>query len=146
MKKKIPLYVLIIIVATWIFCVIPRPVEKYSLSVDDKKIPLVIADTPELQEAGLSNRASLAPNSAMLFVFDKPDKYGFWMKDMKFNIDIIWLDKDAKVVHVEKNLSPDSYPDTFIPPEDSQYVLEVNAGFADKIGVTVGKKLNLIKR
>ena len=66
------------------------------------------ADVPvsnELMAKGLAVKNQLKENEAMLFVFDDPAEHSFWMKDMKFPIDIIWLDSDGKVVHIEKNLS-----------------------------------------
>ncbi len=100
---------------------------------------LEIADTEGARELGLGGRSSLPQNSGMLFVFDVPNKYEFWMKDMQFPLDMIWLDPNLKIVHIEKNISPSTYPDTtFKSDEDALYVLEVNAGFADKNNLKVG--------
>ena len=52
---------------------------------------------------GLAVKNQLKENEAMLFVFEKPGKHSFWMKDMKFPIDIIWLDSTGKIVHIEEN-------------------------------------------
>ena len=57
-------------------------------------------------EKGLAVKDQLKENEAMFFVFDKPEKHSFWMKDMNFPIDIIWLDSTDKVVHIEQNLQP----------------------------------------
>ena len=82
----------------------------------------------------------------MLFVFDKPEKHSFWMKDMKFPINIIWLDSHGKVVHIEENLEPcplapicPSYP----PSADSQYVLETVAGFTQRNIISVGTNIDI---
>jgi len=64
----------------------------------------------------------------MLFVFENPGIHGIWMKDMKFPIDIIWLDKDMSVISKELNVSPDTYPQVFYPSREAYYVLEVKAG------------------
>ncbi len=90
---------------------------------------------------GLSGRQGLPASRGMLFVFDQPAERCMWMKDMKFSIDILWLDTDKKIVAVEKNLSPPTYPNTFCNA-GSQYVLEVSAGVSDVSWLGVGKKLN----
>ncbi len=100
-----------------------------------------IADTPALQERGLSGRASLGARSGMLFVFQTPGMYSFWMKDMDFPIDMIWIGADKRVVKIDEGASPSSYPNTFRPTADVQYVLEVNSGFARKLGIVTGTKL-----
>ncbi len=150
MKKKIPFYVILVAIIIWIFCVLPKDtniknISKYKLDINNKDIPLIVSDTEASRIAGLSGRATLVKGSAMLFVFDKPDTYGFWMKDMKFPIDIIWLDENKKVVDIEKNASVDSYPEQFFPPEKSLYVIETNAGFSDENNIEVGNILKLTK-
>ena len=93
-------------------------------------INVEIAQTEAEREQGLSGNKPLADDEGMLFIFDKPGYHGFWMKDMLFSIDIIWISADKKIVHIETNLSPDTYPKSFSPFEPAQYVLEVNAGTA----------------
>jgi uncharacterized membrane protein (UPF0127 family) len=117
-------------------------------STENSVIPLnsvLIADTPALRELGLSSRDSLPEESGMLFVFEQPDTYNFWMKDMKFPIDIIWLDDSFKVLHVEKEVSPETYPKTFGPQAKSSFVLEVNAKIAKKNNYTEGSTLDFLK-
>src|SRR5579872_3076587 len=98
-----------------------------------------IADTPALQELGLSYRPSIGKNDAMLFVFPvSTPNLQFWMNGMNFPLDIIWLDSDKKIVFMEKNLSPATYPNAFGPAGDSQYVIEVAAGTADRLGLALG--------
>jgi len=86
----------------------------------------------------LSNREKLAENQGMLFVFDHTDYHSFWMKDMRFAIDIIWIDENKKVVDITHNAEPESYPKIFKPSLPAQYVLEVNAGWAEEHRVKVG--------
>lgn len=88
---------------------------------------------------GLSDSRPLSKNQAMLFVFPFADTHGIWMKDMRYAIDIIWLDEAQKVIHVQKEARPDSYPQVFKPEENAAYVLEVAAGSADSFGISVGK-------
>jgi uncharacterized membrane protein (UPF0127 family) len=100
-----------------------------------------IADTDALRQQGLSDRPSLPVGQGMLFVFDTPGPYGFWMKDMLFSLDIVWISADKTVVGVSKDLNPDTYPASFTPPSPISYVLEINAGSADSFGLVPGAKV-----
>ena len=97
-----------------------------------------VASTPEAQAQGLSGRTGLAENKGMLFVFAEPGQYAFWMKDMNFPIDMIWINENFKVIYIQKNAEPASYPETFGPAVNAKYVLEVVAGFADKNNLKEG--------
>ena len=102
-----------------------------------------IAETGEQRSKGLAIKDNLNEIEGMLFVFSEPRQYVFWMKDMKFPIDIIWLDSNKTVVHVEHSLDPCGPVScqTYGPGADSFYVLETVAGFADKYGVIEGTKV-----
>lgn len=76
----------------------------------------------------------------MLFVYQDDVKPTFWMKGMRFPIDIIWLDKNLTIVGFEKDVIPSTFPETFSPPETIRYVLEVNAGFVDKHQLKIGDR------
>jgi uncharacterized membrane protein (UPF0127 family) len=99
-----------------------------------------IADTQEKKSVGLGVRESMGEGEAMLFLFDEAGRHSFWMHGMKFPIDIIWLDSDKKVVHIEHSLQPCTPLDcpSYLPDEDAMYVLETVAGFAERHGVTEG--------
>jgi len=119
-----------------------------SVKIGGQNVQVDLALTSAEQAQGLSGRASLAENQGMLFVFPQPGQYLFWMKDMKFSIDMIWFSADLKVIYIKKEASPESYlpagkagPETYGPaPSDGQakYVLEVPAGFADKNNLQIG--------
>lgn len=102
-----------------------------------------VANTAVARTRGLSGRDFLAADSGMLFTFDKPAIYSFWMKDMRFPIDIIWL-RDAKVVYVAKDVLPpgpgisDSELKVYSPSVEADMVLEVNAGIAEHFHIEVG--------
>jgi uncharacterized membrane protein (UPF0127 family) len=102
-----------------------------------------VADTKHSRELGLSGRIGIADDKGMLFVFDQSGKYGFWMKDMNFAIDIIWITSDGIVVHIEKNIAPDSYPKTFINDVDALYVLELHSGSTEKYDLFLGAKVRI---
>jgi hypothetical protein len=114
------------------------------IEVADKKIKVDIADTPELQERGLSYRKNLKEDEGMLFVFNNSGRYSFWMKDMYFPIDMIWLDDNLKVVYIKKNAKPESYPETFGPNVSTKYVLEVVAGFSEKNNLKEGDVIRFL--
>ncbi|HEY4528324.1 MAG TPA: DUF192 domain-containing protein [Candidatus Paceibacterota bacterium] len=98
------------------------------LTLEDKTLTIEVADTDVERIQGLSGRETLPLGTGMLFVFENPGIHGIWMKDMKFPIDIIWLDKDMSVISKELNVSPDTYPQVFYPSREAYYVLEVKAG------------------
>lgn len=92
---------------------------------------------------GLSGRDCLAKDAAMLFPYDTPGEYCFWMKDMKFDIDMVWLDADKKIVTIKSNATPESYPkESFCPEKPAQYIVEVQAGLSDKLGWGIGTQLS----
>ncbi|HYG83369.1 MAG TPA: DUF192 domain-containing protein [Verrucomicrobiae bacterium] len=108
--------------------------------VGDAVIDAQIARSEQERANGLSKVSSLKANEGMVFVFDKDDLWSVWMKGMRFSIDVIWLDKDKKVVHIVKNISPDTYPGTFKPKNPARYILEVPAGTVDAKNITIGKQ------
>lgn len=118
-------------------------VAKYvTLQLNTADLKLKVLDTDALRIKGLSDSVSLAENEGMLFVFDRPGYHGIWMKDMKYPIDIAWLDQFRKVIHIERNVSPDTYPQVFLPPTEDVYVIEVNANFFEKHNIKIGDEIN----
>jgi len=103
------------------------------------------AMTPAEWERGLSGHAPLAQDVGMLFIFDKPDNYGFWMQKMNFPLDIIWISPDFHIVHIEKNLSPETYPTVYYPNALAKYVLEISAGETDKNNIKIGDFVKISK-
>src|SRR3989344_6207881 len=93
-------------------------------------IKVEIADEAEEQIEGLSGREGLGENEGMLFVFENPGRYSFWMKDMNFPIDIIWLDAGMKVIYIKEDARPEDGEANFGPDTESKYVLEAPAGLA----------------
>jgi uncharacterized protein len=108
------------------------------LHAGDATLFTEIASTLSARTKGLSGRESLEEGEGMLFVFAVPDKYGFWMKEMNFPIDIIWIGEDKRIVHIKESALPKSFPEVFYPPLPALYVLETGAGFVDMHGVSVG--------
>jgi len=106
--------------------------------INNKSIYLEIADQPLKQLKGLSNRKTLAANSGMLFVYPDKKIRSFWMKDMNFPLDIIWINDD-KIVGINKNLAPEGNQPirSYKSPVPVNYVIEVNSGFTDKYGIKI---------
>lgn len=115
------------------------PTSKVSINSATFKVEL--AKTQKEQMKGLSGRSSLPQDQGMLFVFEKPSRYSFWMRDMKFPLDIIFI-LDNKVVRVFENVpiaaADDGNPPQFGSDVLSDKVLEINAGLARKNKIKVG--------
>jgi uncharacterized membrane protein (UPF0127 family) len=117
-----------------------------NVTVNGIELVADVAASNEQRTKGLSIKDALAENDAMLFVFDTAGEHSFWMKNMKFPIDIIWLDSNKNVVHIEHNLQPCSLnvfcptykPDNNNNNNSSLYVLETVAGFAKKHNIVEG--------
>ncbi len=104
-----------------------------------------VADTNASREQGLSGKKGLKDGEGILFVFELPGRYGFWMKDMLFPIDIIWFNEKGVVVNVVENAKPEDYPATYINQAPASYVLEISANKAREYGVYLGSKVILEK-
>jgi uncharacterized membrane protein (UPF0127 family) len=104
------------------------------------------ADTPSLRARGLSGRSALPEDAGLLFSFEENDKHGIWMKDMRFPIDIIWLNEAGTIVGLTKDAEPESFPEVFYPESDARYVLETNVGFVAKHHLKLGDRLKLPQR
>lgn len=113
------------------------------IRIGDESIPVEIADTDAERNLGLSGRAILENGHGLLFIFDTSSKYGFWMKDMRFPIDIVWIDENWRIISVTRNVAPETYPKVFEPERAIRYALELNAGEAEKFGIDTGLILSL---
>lgn len=113
------------------------------ISLGGRKIKVEIVTTPEKQALGLSGRENLCADCGMLFVFKQPGNYAFWMKDMRFNLDIVWI-SDGEVTSISKNIpfAPGA-TETVHPSTPVDEVLEVNAGESDRLGLKIGDKSGL---
>lgn len=100
-----------------------------------------VADSEPARTNGLSGRDKLGDTEGMLFLFDAPGRPSFWMKDMRFSIDIIWIQSDGIVAGITHNVSPKTYPKLFRSKTDIRYVLEISAGRAREVGLRVGDQV-----
>lgn len=104
-----------------------------------------ISADPTSRSNGLSGTEPLAANAVMLFAFPAASNWGFWMKDMNYPLDIIWLDASGTVVYLEKDLATSTYPEVFAPSATTPalYVIEADAGTAAANKVKVGSTILL---
>jgi uncharacterized membrane protein (UPF0127 family) len=112
------------------------------ISLGDCSFEIEIVSDDDSRRRGLSNRKSLCDECGMLFDFPKEDKRSFWMKDMSFPLDIIWL-RDNKVVGIEKNV-PENFPDNLESPEEIDRVLEINAKKSEVCNIKKGSVLKYV--
>ncbi|MES2023190.1 MAG: DUF192 domain-containing protein [Patescibacteria group bacterium] len=146
MKKSFYwLIVVIVIFLGFLFLQNKHAPDFHYVKIGSQTLKVDLALTNAEQEQGLSGRSILAEDEGMLFVFKQPSKNLFWMKDMNFSIDMIWFDQNMKVIYMQKNATPESYPGTFGPDGNSKYVLEVVSGFSDKNHLQVGDKIEIIR-
>lgn len=127
-------------------CTLASPRVFRTLSVGDTTVRVELARTPEERSKGLSGRAGIRAEEGMLFLFETKGFHQFWMKEMQFPIDIIWIN-DNKVVDISPNIPPPKEGETTLrlyrPKSPVDKVLEVQANFALSHGVSVGDKIEL---
>jgi uncharacterized membrane protein (UPF0127 family) len=140
--NRIVAAVLLIIIAGTLYAgyVLLRPAGTTQIVIGGVTLNVEIAATPSDQQKGLSDRESMAPDHGMLFVFHSEGMWGFWMKGMRFSLDIIWFDSQRHAVHIEQDLLPCTPQDcpVYTPPARAMYVLEVNAGFVLAHNISLG--------
>ena len=152
MKNKLIglcLVIVIVIVIVWIYSGLQAPSKPKSVGeviINGLVLKVEIASTSQQQTLGLGKRESLAGDSGMLFTYPDYGTRRFWMKDMKFPIDILWI-KDNTIIGIDANVpapleGQQSLP-VYTSPQEVNYVLEVNAGWAEENKVQIGDKVTL---
>ena len=110
---------------------------------DGRSVTAELAVSDEERQRGLMFREKLQLEQGMLFVFDKEYAYAFWMKNTLIPLDMIWLDKDRRIVHIWRNVPPckeDPCP-SYAPDRPGLYVLELAAGASDRFGLKLFDRL-----
>lgn len=143
-KIIIGLVILVVIVGVILFFfgnihTIPFLHTSQTVTIDNHTFLVTTATTDQQKEIGLSGRASLPQNEGMYFTFTTPDYYTFWMKGMRFPLDIIFIDSNT-IVTIFKNVpvGKGNFLPTYKPQQVANAVLEINAGLSDKYGFKVG--------
>ncbi len=122
----------------------PPPETMPTATIREQKVSLEIARTPAEQARGLGYRDSLDWGRGMLFLYDEAHFYGFWMKGMRFDLDIVWI-RENRIIDISHRVkhSPDGPGESARPREVADSVLEVPAGFASAVGWRVGDRVKL---
>lgn len=120
---------------------------KQEVAINNQTIVAEVVSKPADRERGLSGRTHLNINEGMLFLFETPGVYPFWMKDMRFPIDILWL-RDDRVVGITERVdpqigAPESALAILYPPESVTRVLELAAGRARLLEAHIGDTLTI---
>jgi uncharacterized membrane protein (UPF0127 family) len=124
----------------------PQPV----VTVGGASFKVELAITQDQRTQGLSGRANLAPGTGMLFVFDQEGRYSFWMKEMRFPLDLVWIGPSAEgctVVDITPNAPPPAPGQSvtelplYTPVAPARYVLEVNGGETEAAGVRIESRV-----
>ena len=116
----------------------PKP-----MKIGDYEVLASVAETMSERITGLSGTTFLPEELVKLFVFDAPGLHSIWMKDMNYSLDIIWADAESKIVYIEENVRPESFPNFFTPTVPAKYVIETNAGFVEENKIKVGESIVL---
>lgn len=148
MKRSFIAILILVPLLLFVSCVSLKNSGNYdhTISVDGKNLLVEIVNTDDSRSKGLSGRSSLTEEQGMLFDFTNSEfrRPGFWMKDMKFDIDIIWINNN-EIVGITDNV-PATYNNvnlpSYYPPSDITHVLEVNSDWAERNNVNVGDKVN----
>lgn len=114
-----------------------------TVEIDGQTVAVTIADTNATREKGLGGRTGLTDHEGMLFVFPQDGYFSFWMKDMSFSIDMVWISASGEVVYIEPDVAPSTYPTAYQPTKPARYVIELPAGFTEHYGIKIGDKVTL---
>ena len=137
---------IVFIFATGLFLVKKNNNFYKNIRLGDVVLKTEIVSSPFEKQKGLSGRDYMKENNGMLFIFPQSRLYPFWMKNMKFPIDIIWLDDELKIIGLEKNINPNTFPEKFFPPSLAKFVLEVNGGWSDENKIKEGMTARILNK
>lgn len=129
------------VVAT--FMLWPRRSRQSVVTLGEHSLTVEVADTASKRAQGLSGREQLPEGRGMLFVFPVGGRHGIWMKDMRFAIDIVWLDENWNIVHIVRDAKPESFPAVFSSDSPAHYVLETNSGWVDTVQARIGDRMHI---
>lgn len=132
-----------VIASALLFSPPPTTSTEAIIALNGITLTVELADTPQKHEKGLMFRERLADDRGMLFVFELEGPYSFWMKNVRFPLDIIWFDENRKAVFIARNLQPceTSIWPSYTPDRNAKYVLEVNGGLVDRYRISLNSTL-----
>lgn len=150
MRKKyrhISIAIIVVFCLTFLFFLLRKDTvssETLKIEIKGKNYTVQVARTALSREKGLSETQKI-PHDGMIFIFPDSGIYSFWMKDMNYPIDILWIDKNFQIIEMRENIYPGTYPEVFTPEKESLYVLETQAGFVEKHNIKVNDTVQLIQ-
>jgi len=144
LKNSLVLILLVILIILSVFFIF-KNMNKGKACFKDNCFEVDLAVSLGEKEKGLMFKSEMDINRGMLFVYDKEGIYSFWMKNTMIPLDIIWINAESEVVYINTYTQPCEVENCLSvnPEKNAKYVLEINAGMADKIGLKVGDKIDL---
>lgn len=107
-------------------------------TIGDEVYTLEVSDTEATRQKGLSERSGLDPNTGMLFDFAVDGDWRIWMVQMRFPIDIVWLNANKQIIFVKDNATPAEYPEVYKAEELSRYVIELPSDAVEQHNLKIG--------
>lgn len=146
----------ITIIIVWLIIVFLIWIVFYNKSISGTSTPEIcinntcfdieIADTPQERQLWLMYREQLPELSGMLFIFEKPGQYNFWMKNTLISLDMIWIDNQNKIVDIKQATPCTTDPcPTYNPQWSSSYVLELNIWISKKYKIKIWDTVKIKK-
>jgi len=146
-KHSVSLILLSLMAGSLLFCQGARQDKFMKIYLPHgKSVTAELAVTDEERQRGLMFREKLLPDQGMLFVFEEEGLYSFWMKNTLIYLDMLWLDKERRIVHIARNVPPckeDPCP-SYSPERPGLYVLELATGAADRLGLKLFDRLEFV--
>lgn len=142
MKKILLIIIVIFVILNFFQNLLTKPISRSRMTIGQTKINLLLAKTPQQIEKGLGGLNKLDQNQGMLFLMGEKRVYSFWMKGMKFPLDIIWINEDL-IEDITKDIPVGEQNNlkVYTPTKPVNYILEVNAGFSDMHGIKIGDRV-----
>ncbi len=142
-RRIIPALVIVFVLGGVYYFYFPGGEAEFGyIYIEDQKYLVEIADTDAERARGLQNRDSIGRADGMLFIFERPGFYSFWMKDVRFPLDLVWV-YNGKIVSISESVPVpvgESYP-TYAPPQPITNVIEFEAGRSTKDNIKIGDSI-----
>lgn len=153
-KNKVTIFIILLIILIFLFSFMMFFLEEVlsenkinAVCISKNCFEVEIADNQIKRQIGLSSYDSLDKDSGMLFIFESEDEYSFWMKNMSFPLDIIWINEEREIVYIAQSVSPCNDLDCPLikPNKKAIYILEINSGLADELIFSLGDRVEFKK-
>lgn len=143
--KKVIIILIIIFLFIAVLAVFFYKSNHNNICFKDICFEVELAITPQEQQNGLMFRKKLDAGKGMFFVFQEEDIHSFWMKNTLIPLDIIWINDKGEIIFISGNTAPcrENFCPTIGPDKKAKYVLEINGGLAQKLGMKIGDGLKI---